>query len=131
MTEEKQKEHWVNKKWRPAMAWMYMIVCIFDFIIAPIMWSILQALHKGNVTEQWVPLTLQGAGLFHMAMGAIVGVAVWSRGKEKLAGVDTETSMRPTRYRQTYERDEIEPDYGRENAADYRDRLSSNSARES
>lgn len=113
------------------MAWMYMIVCIFDFIIAPIMWSILQALHKGNVTEQWVPLTLQGAGLFHMAMGAIVGVAVWSRGKEKLAGVDTETSMRPTRYRQTYERDEIEPDYGRENAADYRDRLSSNSARES
>lgn len=129
MTQEPQKENWVNKKWRPAMAWMYMIVCLFDFIIAPIMWSILQAFYKGNVTEQWVPITLQGAGLFHMAMGAIVGVTAWSRGKEKMAGVETESLARPTRYRQPPEHDESE--YGRENAADYRDRLSNNSTRES
>ena len=125
------KEHWTNKKWRPAMAWMYMIVCVFDFIIAPILWSILQSMYKGNVTEQWVPLTLQGAGLFHMAMGAIVGVTAWSRGKEKLAGVE-QPNMKPTRYRQDdYERDDTEMDNGTETAAEYRDRISRNSPRES
>jgi hypothetical protein len=69
------------------MGWMYMIVCITDFIIFPILWSMLQAMDKGSVTSQWQPLTLQGAGLFHIAMGAIVGVTAWSRGQEKLGGV--------------------------------------------
>jgi hypothetical protein len=69
------------------MGWMYMTVCTFDFIIFPILWSILQAVNHGSVTTQWQPLTLQGAGLFHMAMGAIVGVTAWSRGQEKLGGV--------------------------------------------
>jgi hypothetical protein len=82
-----RKEDWMNSKWRPAMGWMYMIVCTFDFIIFPILWSMLQAIDKGSVTLQWQPLTLQGAGLFHIAMGAIVGVTAWSRGQEKLGGV--------------------------------------------
>ena len=82
-----RKEDWMNSKWRPAMGWMYMVVCTFDFIIFPILWSMLQAIDKGSVTLQWQPLTLQGAGLFHIAMGAIVGVTAWSRGQEKLGGV--------------------------------------------
>jgi hypothetical protein len=82
-----RKEDWMNTKWRPAMGWMYMMVCITDFIIFPILWSMLQAMDKGSVTNQWQPLTLQGAGLFHIAMGAIVGVTAWSRGQEKLGGV--------------------------------------------
>ena len=81
------KENWMNSKWRPAMGWMYMLVCVTDFIIFPILWSMLQAVNHGSVTSQWQPLTLQGAGLFHMAMGAIVGVTAWSRGQEKLGGV--------------------------------------------
>ena len=82
---EAKLETWFNKKWRPAMAWSYMIICVFDFIAAPILWSILQASYKGNVTEAWTPLTLQGAGLFHLAMGAILGVTAWSRGQEKMS----------------------------------------------
>lgn len=77
----------MNSKWRPAMGWMYMIICTFDFIIFPILWSVLQAVNQGSVTIPWQPITLQGAGLFHMAMGAIVGVTAWSRGQEKLGGV--------------------------------------------
>ena len=69
------------------MGWIYMITCVADFIVFPILWSILQAYYKGQVTNQWDPLTLQGAGLFHMAMGAILGVAVWSRGQEKITGM--------------------------------------------
>ena len=69
------------------MGWMYMLVCVTDFVIFPILWSVLQAVNHGSVTTQWQPLTLQGAGLFHIAMGAIVGVTAWSRGQEKLGGV--------------------------------------------
>lgn len=82
----KADEHWVNSKWRPAMGWLYMATCLFDFILFPILWSILQALTKGSVTIQWQPLTLQGAGLYHIAMGAVLGIAAYGRTKEKISG---------------------------------------------
>ena len=78
---------WMSSRWRPMMGWMYMIVCVFDFILFPIAWSVgLASLHM-PVTE-WNPLTLQGAGLFHMAMGAVLGVAAWSRGQEKITAMN-------------------------------------------
>ena len=80
----KESEDWINKKWRPAMGWLYMATCTFDFVIFPVMWSLLQALSKGQVTSQWQPLTLQGAGLYHIAMGAVLGIAAYGRTKEKL-----------------------------------------------
>ena len=39
---EKEKEDWMQRKWRPMMAVMYMVVCIFDFILFPIMFTIVQ-----------------------------------------------------------------------------------------
>lgn len=89
--------HWFKDHWRPAMGWTYMSVCIFDFILAPILFATLQAfflLHDGqNVTiSQWKPLTLEGAGLFHIAMGAILGVAVYGRTQEKLNAMTSDTS---------------------------------------
>lgn len=80
-----KKEDWMQSKWRPAMGWLYMLTCAFDFVIFPVLWSILQAITKAPIT-QWNPLTLQGAGLYHLAMGAVLGVAAWSRGQEKMAG---------------------------------------------
>ena len=74
---------WMNRQWRPAMGWMYMVVCFFDFIVAPVLWSIVQVVGNGTVSTQWVPLTLQGAGFFHIAMGAILGIAAYGRTKEK------------------------------------------------
>ena len=85
---EKKKEDWMNAKWRPMMGWMYMFVCMCDFVLFPILWSLIQAAHGGRVETQWQPITLQGAGLFHMAMGAIIGVAAFGRTQEKLAGVN-------------------------------------------
>jgi len=76
----------INKKWRPLMAFVYMITCTCDFVVFPILWSLLQALSHGQVTSQWQPLTLQGAGLYHIAMGAVLGVAAYGRTKEKLEG---------------------------------------------
>ena len=80
------KEDWMSKKWRPMMGWVYMSTCTFDFVIAPILWSILQAYSGGAVTSQWMPLTLQGAGLYHVAMGAVLGLTAFGRTQEKIAG---------------------------------------------
>lgn len=84
---EQEKEDWLNSKWRPTMGWMYMAVCIFDFMLAPILWSMVQAYQGGQVNIQWQPLTLQGAGLFHVAMGAVLGLAAYGRTQEKINGV--------------------------------------------
>jgi hypothetical protein len=77
------KEDWMNSKWRPAMGWMYMLTCVTDFILFPVLWSILQAATKTPLS-QWQPLTLQGAGLFHLAMGAVLGIAAFGRTQERL-----------------------------------------------
>ena len=84
----KKNEDWMNSKWRPAMGWMYMLVCIMDFVVFPILWSLVQTLGDGKVETQWSPITLQGAGLFHMAMGAILGIAAYGRTQEKMAGAN-------------------------------------------
>jgi hypothetical protein len=84
---ETKKEDWMNSKWRPAMGWMYMLTCVTDFILFPILWSLLQTVMKQPIT-QWQPLTLQGAGLFHIAMGAVLGIAAMGRTQEKLAGAN-------------------------------------------
>ena len=85
MADENKNEDWMQKKWRPAMGWMYMIICTLDMAIFPVLWSLLQVFTHQTVT-QWSPLTLQGAGLFHLAMGAVLGIAAWGRTQEKVAG---------------------------------------------
>ena len=77
-------EKWLQRNWRPLMALVYMIVILFDFVFAPISWSLLQALASGTVTLQWVPLSLGGGGLFYAAMGAVIGISAFTRGQEKL-----------------------------------------------
>jgi len=82
---------WMQKLWRPAMGWMYMLICLADMIVFPVLWSLLQAVTHSPIT-QWNPLTLQGAGLFHIAMGAVLGISAFGRTQEKLAG----TAANPT-----------------------------------
>jgi hypothetical protein len=94
-------EPWFVKYWRPAAGWIYLGICLFDFVIMPLLTShtnltISQILEisitlrpedKLNAIVQlsrkisWEPLTLMGNGMFHMAFGALLSVAAWSRGK--------------------------------------------------
>ena len=92
---EKKKEDWMNSKWRPMMGWSYMLTCIADFVIFPVLWSVLQALSKGQVNVQWQPITLQGAGLYHIAMGAVLGIAAYGRTQEKLGGANNGGATTP------------------------------------
>ena len=100
MTEEvksesdKKKEDWMNSKWRPMMGWMYMLICTMDMVIFPVLWSLLQAVTHTAIT-QWNPLTLQGAGLFHIAMGAVLGIAAFGRTQEKLNGANNGGAQTP------------------------------------
>ena len=89
---EKNKETWFHNKWRPALAWAYLIIIIFDFIIGPIMFTVLSA-HTGVDLIKWEPLTLKAGGLFHGAMGAILGVTSWTRGQEKIKRIETKQKI--------------------------------------
>ena len=85
---EKKEEDWMTKKWRPMMAIMYMICCVCDFALFPILFTIVQFWETqaaNDAFRQWVPITLQGGGLFHVAMGAVLGVSAFGRTQEKIA----------------------------------------------
>lgn len=81
---EMKKEDWMNTKWRPMMGWSYMLTCVADFVLFPILWSLIQMIGEGKVEMQWQPITLQGAGLYHIAMGAVLGITAFGRTQEKL-----------------------------------------------
>lgn len=65
------------------MAWQYFTVCLFDFLFAPFIWSVYHA-SVGLPVTQWDPISLQTGGLYHLSMGAIVGVSAWTRSLEKI-----------------------------------------------
>jgi len=81
---------------------MYMAVCMADFILFPILWSIIQVHGGGEVKMQWQPITLQGAGLFHIAMGAILGIAAYGRTQEKMNGSNNGGLQLPSNVGTTY-----------------------------
>lgn len=87
--EAKPQEDWMTRKWRPMMALMYMICCLCDFALFPIMFTVVQFWEvqaANDAFRQWQPITLQGGGLFHVAMGAVLGVSAYGRTQEKVAG---------------------------------------------
>jgi Holin of 3TMs, for gene-transfer release len=95
MSKEKDS-NWMQTLWRPMMGWMYMLICLLDMAVFPVLWALWQGVNHVPIT-QWNPLTLQGAGLFHIAMGAVLGISAFGRTQEKLAG----TAANPTATSQT------------------------------
>lgn len=101
---------WHQKMWLPAAAGVYLIICIFDFIIMPVyvaahnsrvetiifqkidkeaITTISESLIKGNqALKQWNPLTLMGAGMFHLAFGALLTGGAVTRGFAKKSEIE-------------------------------------------
>ena len=99
VVEKKPDEDWMTKKWRPMMAMMYMTCCLFDFALFPIMFTVVQFWEvqaANDAFRQWVPITLQGGGLFHVAMGGVLGVSAYGRTQEKVAGATNVSTSVPT-----------------------------------
>lgn len=86
----KENEHWMKAYWRPCMGWLYMAMCAFDFILFPLITIILPIFqHNFGIQmpyNEWKSLTLSNGGLIHLAFGAILGVAAFTRSQEKIAG---------------------------------------------
>jgi len=108
---DRQLEHGFKKFWRPLAGYAYLIICIFDFMGAPL-WiehanqtvntaafaeirlftdkevqiKAIEHVELGN--REWQPLTLQGGAFFHIAFGAILGISAFTRGKEKIAAIN-------------------------------------------
>jgi hypothetical protein len=96
---KKPDDDWMTRKWRPMMAIMYMFCCLADFFIFPIMFTVVQFWETqaaNDAFRQWIPITLQGGGLFHVAMGAVLGVSAYGRTQEKLNGAsNANTGLQP------------------------------------
>ena len=113
---KEESEDWMQRKWRPAMGWMYMCVCICDFILFPILFTVVQFWEvaiQNDAFRQWSPITLSNGGLFHLAMGAVLGISAWSRGQEKIAGVainqQPQMTQQPQQYQSSYMPTEYRP----------------------
>ena len=98
----------IKQNWRPMAAVIYLIICIFDFIIMPI-YTFEDATQSKDLFAQvyqlenyqsqvaainalselrgreWSPLTLGGGGMFHLSFGALLTGAAVTRGLEKKA----------------------------------------------
>jgi hypothetical protein len=87
---KKEEEHWMKSYWRPAMGWLYMIICFVDFVVFPVIAMFMPIILKGVGIQMqyvaWQSLTLSNGGLIHLAFGAILGVTSYTRGQEKIAG---------------------------------------------
>jgi hypothetical protein len=80
--EETASEHIMSSIWRPMMGFTYMIICLFDFVAGPMMNALL-AFYSHKDLVPWKSLTMSEGGMFHISMGAILGVAAWARNQEK------------------------------------------------
>ena len=98
-----------RKNWRPIAAGVYLVICIFDFIIMPMKLTRYEQhrdftqiyeqimklespqaqvalINKIDLTvQEWQPLTLGGGGMFHLAFGAILTGAAVTRGMTQTA----------------------------------------------
>lgn len=81
---QNESQHWLRKYWRAAAGWTYLIICMFDFVIAPVLWAVLPHYINSMPTEPWQPHTLTNGGLVHISFGAILGVAAWTRGQSDM-----------------------------------------------
>ncbi len=97
---------WLKANWRPMMAWQYFAICLFDFLIAPIFFAWFSWFTKTTMM-QWTPLTLQGGGLYHLSMGAIIGVTSYAKSQERISNVPYRPSYgqynQHTQYQQEYQ----------------------------
>ena len=84
---------WLRETWRPLFAFSYIAICLFDFIVFPVLWSLAQAYYDGNIQTSWQPITLLSGGLFHIAAGAVCGVTAWQRGSEKIEEIKNKAGV--------------------------------------
>lgn len=96
-----QAANWMSRHWRAGLAFIYSVVVVFDFIIAPAFVGLTRVdlfelillidhlpvdLQREIIHQAYSPVTpytLQGSGLFHLSFGALLtGAAVTGKKTE-------------------------------------------------
>jgi len=76
----------MSRHWRGLMGFTYCFICLFDFVLGPCLYFYVQQFETQAVNDayrEWQPMTLQNGGLFHLAMGAVLGVSSWGKTQER------------------------------------------------
>lgn len=81
--DSRDSENWMKSYWRPVMGWIYALICLFDFVIAPTITIVVSGITEVPLPV-WKSLTLENGGLIHLAFAAILGVTAWTRGQESI-----------------------------------------------
>jgi hypothetical protein len=120
-TNTHEDDSWIGILWKPAAAVIYLLICLFDFVVVPVylgVWApklndIILAIKDLPPESQvivlnlklaaWEPLTLKGGGLFHVAFGAILGATVWTRGQERVNEIKQGWGSYDTGYNQGFD----------------------------
>jgi hypothetical protein len=79
---KREIENVFQKHWRAAIGWAFVVIILFDFVVAPSI--VLTMIKAGIAIAPWTPLTMDGAGTFYLAIGAILGATTWQKGREEI-----------------------------------------------
>lgn len=91
------------RNWRVLAAYVYLLICIFDFVAMPVITQVIASKNKETIVElvkeqdskvivegldkisaqQWEPITVKGGGMFHISFGAILTGAAVTKGFER------------------------------------------------
>lgn len=75
-----------KQKWTYLMGLTYMMINVADFILFPIMYTIVQFWEvqaANDAFRQWIPLTLTNGGFVHIAFAAILGISAFNKEEKK------------------------------------------------
>lgn len=119
----KKDNTWYQRTWLPFAAFAYIIICIFDFVIMPLYVTahnsrienevfrslegkdaaaFADAMAKTNqATRQWNPITLLGAGMFHLSFGALLTGGAVTRGFAKKSEIEGYYRYGPAGYEES------------------------------
>ena len=93
-----EKEHWFIVYWRPAMAWLYMLIMFVDFIFFPffnmLLPIVLNVFHIEYPYTPWVPYMLNNnANSIHITFGVCIGIISYGRSQERMASLNNNNTQ--------------------------------------
>jgi hypothetical protein len=95
-------ETWIQKNWRPTAAFVYLFICLFDFVVMPFLTFLWHQPLRLTLTQIanfspdvqkeildktvvfWTPITIAGMAILHVSFGGILGISAWGRSSEKV-----------------------------------------------
>lgn len=98
--DDQLEKSWIAKNWRALAAIAYLLICLFDFVIMPLIVFFahdsfsemakniaglppeVQRVALDRIWGPWTPLTLQCNGIFHISFGSLISTMAWKHSSE-------------------------------------------------